>query len=428
MKPSESNETRTLSRPWLVVLALFCATILKVLWALNSAGSVDAVLFFNFARGIEEHGLTPLYAMDEKFNHTPLTGTFANLLYRAAGGETKAQIQDRNAKGNPADPDRNRVLLRFAAMLRMASILADIAVVAGLLVWRGRLGGLPEWWALIVFAASPVSLMVSGFHGNVDPIMVAALFLATMAAACGRPLLCGLLFGLAANIKIVPIVLAPVFVFYWMARPGVLRFVLASGAVMLAGWAVPLLMCPKEYVHNVFGYGSTWGVWGVTWLCRVSGWHEAQKIDFKGLTDAQNMIALALKLAAIGGIAAVGWARRKAAPADFAATIGMAWLVFFIFAPGVGVQYMVWPAPFLLLLTGTGYAVITAAASVFLFVFYHSTSNGHWPWFFALPRGPEAPLWSAWAMLAWVACVGVFLAMCWRSAPARAAASLPQGY
>src|SRR6185295_16024848 len=114
--------------------------------------------------------------------HTPLTGGFAWLLYHIAGDDK----------------------LQFAFLLRLASIIADIAVVVALLRWRAKLGNFPPWWALIVFAASPVSLMVSGFHGNVDPIMVALLFLATIAAACERPVLCGVLFGLAANVKIVP--------------------------------------------------------------------------------------------------------------------------------------------------------------------------------------------------------------------------------
>ena len=42
-----------------------------------------------------------------------------------------------------------------------------------LLRWRSKLGNAPPWWTLILFAASPVSLMISGFHGNVDPVMVA---------------------------------------------------------------------------------------------------------------------------------------------------------------------------------------------------------------------------------------------------------------
>ncbi|MDP9291327.1 MAG: hypothetical protein M3O82_03060, partial [Verrucomicrobiota bacterium] len=154
------------------------------------------------------------------------------------------------------------------------------------------------------------------------------------------------------------------------------------------------------------------GVWGLPYLLRLSGWEAVQKIDFTGLTSTQNMIAEILKFAAVVGIATVGWMRRKAAPAEFAATVGIAWLVFFICAPGVGVQYMVWSAPFLLLLTARGYAANTVAATVFLFVFYHSTSQGRW--FLAYPRGPEAPLWSAWGTLAWLSFVGVFLARMWR--------------
>ncbi len=405
-----SSQTRS------VLLALFGATLLKVLWALNSVGSVDAVLFFNFARGIEEHGLTALYGMDEKFNHTPLTGTFALMLYRAAGGEPAINAQKGAVRSDAEMRERSDVLLRFSFLLRMASILADIVVVAALLRWRERLGNSPPWWGLILFAASPVSLMISGFHGNVDPIMAAALFLSTVAAACGRPALCGALFGLACNVKIVPTALGPVFFFFWLARSGgnVTRFILASGAVMLAGWSVPLIVCPKDYLHNVFGYGSTWGVWGVSWLLRMTGWEAVQKIDFKALTDTQNAIASVLKFAAIGGIAAAGWFRRKAVPAQFPATLGVAWLLFFIFAPGVGVQYMAWPAPFLLLLSARGYAAITAAATVFLAVFYHSTSEGRWPWFLAVPRGPETPLWSAWALPTWLAFIGVFAALAWR--------------
>jgi hypothetical protein len=152
-------------------------------------------------------------------------------------------------------------------------------------------------------------------------------------------------------------------------------------------------------------------VWGLPYLLRITGWEEVQKIDFKGLTATQNMLAAVLKFTAIGGIAAIGWMRRKVAPAELAATIGMAWLVFFILAPGVGVQYMVWAAPFLLLLSAPGYAVITAAATVFLFAFYHSTSGGRWPWFFAVPRGPETPIWSAWGVLAWLSFGAVFIAL-----------------
>ena len=388
------SETSIIStrRMKMLIVALVAMTVFKVLWAMNSLGSVDTVLFFTFARGIEKFGFINLYAIDVRFNHTPLTAGFASLLCRISA----------------KDP------LVFATLLRLVCIAADVAVVASLLRWRAKLGNRPAWWALILFAASPVSLMVSGFHGNVDPIMIAVLFFAVVAAAHEKPILCGLLFGLASNVKIVPIVLAPVFIFFWLARSGAWRFAVASGTVMLAGWSWPLLMCPREYIHNVFGYGSTWGVWGITYLFHLSGSPDMQTIDFKGLSAAQNLIATVLKCVLIGGIALVGWLRRKAAPSEFAATLGIAWLVFFAFAPGVGVQYMVWAAPFLLLLSARSYAVITAASTVFLFAFYQSTSETPFPWDFAIPLGPETPLWSAWGTVAWLSFCAVLAVHLWQ--------------
>ena len=47
--------------------------------------------------------------------------------------------------------------------------------------------------------------MVSGFHGNIDPIMVTFLFFAAVAVVKDRPVLCGVMYAVACNIKIVPL-------------------------------------------------------------------------------------------------------------------------------------------------------------------------------------------------------------------------------
>ena len=148
----------------LVLLLLGVATVVKMLWAANSVGTTDAVLFYHFGRSIQNHGLTWQYINDLDFNHTPFTGWMVNTLYRVK-------------------PDNYLV---FAAMLRLISILADIALVLGLLHLR-KLTGKPPWWALCLFAVSPVSVMVSGFHGNIDPIMVMFLFFAAVAVVKEQP-------------------------------------------------------------------------------------------------------------------------------------------------------------------------------------------------------------------------------------------------
>ena len=59
------------------------------------------------------------------------------------------------------------------------------------------------------------------------------------------------------------------------------------------------------------------------------------------------------------------------------------------------------------------YAVITAGSTVFLFAFYELTSETSFPWDFAIPRGPETPLWSAWGTVAWLSFCGVLVAHLW---------------
>jgi hypothetical protein len=369
-----------------VLLLLGLATAAKALWAMNSLGTCDVMIFAGFANAMLKMGLASLYQRAAMFNHTPFTGWLVKEIYVASGHDA----------------------LRFATMLRLACILADIALVLGLLRVR-KLTGKPPWWALCLFAASPVSIMVSGFHGNIDPIMVMFLFLAAVAVLQDRPVLCGLMFAAACNIKIPPILVAPVFIFYWIGRgrrPAI-SFMGASGALMLAGASWALIHCPAAFLRNVFGYGSYWGSWGVTYWLSHTGVKDFEQFGFQGLSAAQNGVILALKLITLSGVLTLAWRRRKLGGIEFLTTLGAAFTWIFVFMPGAGAQYMVWFAPFLLLLSPGWWAALTAGAAIYMARFYHSTAGFHFPWFFAVPRGPDTPYWAPWTNLVW----GTFIAL-----------------
>lgn len=384
-KLSERVSPRTL-----VLLLLGLATGVKILWALNSVGSCDVILFRAFGKAMVSRGLTQLYIGTPTFNHTPLTGWLVKELYLATG------------------PDG----LKFAAILRFGSILADIGLVLGLLQVR-KLTGKPPWWALCLFAVSPVSIMVSGFHGNIDPIMVMLLFFAAMAVLTDRPMLCGVLFAAACNIKIVPVLVAPVFIFYWVARgwrPAV-RFMGSSGALMLAGASWGLIHCPAAFLKNVFGYGSYWGEWGITYWLRETGMKGFETMDFTGLSVAQNRVVLVLKVVTLAGVLALAWRRRKLGGMEFFTTLGAAFTWIFVFAPGAAVQYMVWFAPFVLLMSPKWWVPVTAGSAIYMVQFYQAASHFEFPWHLAFPMGPEIAYWGPWMNGAW----GVFIALlCWR--------------
>ena len=370
----------------IVLMLLGLASAVKALWAVNSVGTCDAMLFFYFGKAIQIHGMAYLYKGTALFNHTPLTGWLVKELCLATHNDG----------------------LHFGAILRLACVLADVALVLGLLHVR-KLTGKPPWWALGLFAASPVSIMVSGFHGNIDPIMVMFLFFAAVAVLKDQPLLSGVMFAAACNVKIVPILVAPVFIFYWMARGrrSAIRFMAASGTLMLAGAAWALINCPAAFIHNVFGYGSYWGGWGVTYWLRETGIRSYGLMSFEGLSAAQNHVILALKIITLVGVFTLAWRRRKLGGLDFFTTLGAAFTWIFVFTPGTGVQYMVWYAPFVLLLSPGWWTTLTAGSAVYMARFYHSTSQYHFPWDMALPKGPEVPYWAPWTNLVW----GTFIAL-----------------
>jgi hypothetical protein len=217
------------------------------------------------------------------------------------------------------------------------------------------------------------------------------------------------MFALACNIKIVPILFAPIFILYWMERGwrSATGFIAASGTLMLAGAAYGLINCPGAFIRNVFGYGSLWGGWGFTYWLRQTGASEFQIMDFSGLTEAQNLTMLALKVILIAGMLILAWQRGKLGGLEFFTTLGAAFTWFFIFTSGAGVQYMVWFAPFILLLSPRWWMALTTGSTIYMARFYHSTAQYHFPWDLSFPKGTEVPYWAPWTNIVW----GTFIAL-----------------
>src|SRR5205823_8209088 len=96
--------------------------------------------------------------------------------------------------------------ISFPFLLRLPGIIADFVVVWLFLRLKNEEPQLRlPLWALLVFALSPVSIMVSGFHGNTDPVMALFLVLAAFAAVRNRPIWCGIFLALSCQIKIIPV-------------------------------------------------------------------------------------------------------------------------------------------------------------------------------------------------------------------------------
>ena len=73
----------------------------------------------------------------------------------------------------------------------------------------------------------------------------------------------------------------------------------------------------------------------------------------------------------------------------------------FRFFPGVCTQYLIWLAPFILLLSPTFYTWLLGSSSIFAFVFYNTISNGL-PWSKGASTNALNEIWTPWSVLPWL--------------------------
>jgi hypothetical protein len=378
-----------------IIGAAVVALFLKLVIAYNTIGTNDAVSFYVFARSLTDHGLQWTYLRGAEwlpvapiFNHPPLTAYYLKLI---------AYLSH--------TPVLQTWGVSFPFLLRLPGIVADLIVIGVLFRFsrRGALFCIPSS-ALSLFALSPVALMVSGFHGNTDSVMVMLLVLATVACLKSRPLLCGIFLGLSVQIKVIPFLFLPIFLLVWPQRRDLIRFCVSFGAICVVLCAEPLTEFPFLYAKNVLFYGSFWGSWGLTYWLRLTGLPAFSHINFMNLSEAQTIVAAILKILIVTAVVAIAWRRRSLGTAGVARSIGYAWIIFFALSPGACPQYMVWLAPFALLLSPTFYVWLTAASSLFLFFFYNITAQGL-PWFLAISRNHGNEACSIWALWPWTVIV-----------------------
>ena len=387
------NPKRDLRTACIVALALVALT-LKLAIAYNTIGTNDAVFFYGFAKVLSQQGLEFTYQHSRYFNHPPLTAYYLRGIYALT---EQRWCQD--------------IGVHFPFLLRLPGIIADFLVVLVLLRMTKTDLHIPIW-ALALFALSPVSLMVSGFHGNTDPVMVLLLVCAGWMSLRCRPVLAGLFFALSCQIKIAPLLFFPAFIFFWQSQGKGRDFLVPAAITTCLLWLEPLLNFPTLFAKNVLAYGSYWGIWGITCCFRLTGLHQFSRVSFFDLEPAQNLVVIVLKVAIVSAALWIAWRRRHARGRAFIESLACTWLMFFIIAPGVCPQYLIWLAPFVLILSPPFYTALLISSSIFLFAFYNVTSGGL-PWSVALAMDETKQPWTAWSLLPWLVLIVGAIAL-WR--------------
>jgi hypothetical protein len=330
-----------MKRPLLIALGI--ATLVKLLLAAVTIGTNDVVTWRSFADHAMLCGACAYQfpgPTGDPFNHPPFIIHFLKLI-----GMSTAW---------------------FPFWLRLPAILADIGIV--LIVTR-LLPGLPTR-LLVLLALNPVSILVSGFHGNTDPVMIFFVVLAVYLLKTERLAWAAAAFGMAINIKVVPLLLVPAILVYIWTRKSVRSVIVFAGiaAVVVLALSLPYLLSnPLAIEKATLGYRGMYGQWGISRILLAFPTSTAGHAIAARLTQTL-VIVLTLALS-------VYLNRQKI---DLIYQIGLIFFALFFLSSGVAVQYLSWPVPFILVLGFWWSLAYYTSAGLYIFLNYNHWSGGQW--------------------------------------------------
>jgi len=315
--------------------AAILALCLKLLLAASTAGSNDAITWEHNLITLRTAGFAELYrsgvqydspdgrpSQRQAFIHPPAVLHGLRLL---------GALQE--ASGWP---------LRF--WLRAAGALADLGTLMLLRgMFRERRG------ALLLLALSPVSILISGFHGNTDPIMMFFLVAAVCCAGRERVLSSGSAFGFACSVKLIPVIFAAGILLHLRDAAARSRWASAAVAVWIALALPYLAQEPALILRSMLAYSGATGLWGLSLISTVSG--------------ADRYYLPVAKWIAVLGAAGLPllWKRTLFAQA------GLSAFSFLLLSPAFGLQYLAWTIPWTVLLSRHWmrlYMAVTASVAI----------------------------------------------------------------
>ena len=275
--------------------------------------------------------------------------------------------------------------LPFAFLVKLPPIGADACIAV--LLYRA---GLRQGWgsreatlAGLAYALNPISILISGFHGQFDSLMVACAFLAWYGwefwPGRARLLGSGLALGLGVWFKTVPLLLLPVFLprlVTWRDR--LIYSALAVGPAGL-GTLPYLLLWPGDVSKHFVGYASWFAQWGypVAWMLV----EFVQEGAVPPPAPHPDYVSPPLRLMHVLGrwvlLAALGVAWWYTRYRGFGAlrSVLVTFTGLYFATSGFGMQYLLWIVPFALAARERWLGPYTFTASIALLAYYATSPD-----------------------------------------------------
>jgi len=215
------------------------------------------------------------------------------------------------------------------------------------------------------YAFNPISLLINGFHGQQEAFWMFLMLSAIILAMRKKPSLLAVsaCAALAIGYKLPAILLLPTTLSQLKNIKQKIIVSFGVGVLILFTLLPEILTQTNALIQQSFLYTSTQNVWGITLIAtKLRGIYEMSEAQIISL----NQIVKIFLVTGIGLISIHTAIYRRA---FVGATLIM--LVFFlVFAPGFGVQYLVWPLPFMLLYDKKIAAIYSIITTFALLHFY----------------------------------------------------------
>ena len=284
-----------------------------------------------------------------------------------------------------------RFAWNFAVLVKLPVLLADLGLVA-LLARMGASRGL-GMRAAWLFALHPVSILVTGFHGQFDAAALLCLLLAVFWLEGHRLDLSALALAGGVALKSFPVLLLPFFVLSLAGTRARLRY-LALATLPVAALLLPFAFDNASALRReLLGYG---GVADFGWigLVRAVRWLTTGVLARSEAAHWPTLVSLAKSafLVTFAVLLALVAVRRLRLPPDAVAlTVFLAFLTFY---GAVSAQYLLWVVPFGVLVPDRYTALHALASTLALLGFYPFLAPG----VLFEAAGPVAGAGVAWAL------------------------------
>lgn len=327
-------------------LLLFVAIRLFV--NIISTGSSDIYAWQDFAERISEVGVVKYYSENPLFNHPPLMGLYTY------GVLQLSQLLD----------------IRFNDVFNIPMMIADAIILINIYYLSGK-----DKKKVFLWVINPISILISSYHGNSDILVLALVTYSVYFITKNRLFTSGLMYGLAINVKIIPIILFPLFFFYSTGLNISLRHknlknlnynFLIGFLIVLTPFLWPLTGNTSDFLSNVIGYNSSPEPWGILFL--FNGFNHLDV--FENIDNYYFNYGKYLLLTTITILSCRNFQKKE----PLIKEVLMVFLLFLAIGPGFGVQYLVYPLPFIIIFDkkkACYYSLLATIAMIAVYAYFN---------------------------------------------------------